>query len=241
MTPLAVLWSAVALGLVTAVSPCPMATNIAAVSFLSRQLARPRRVLLAGLLYTLGRTAAYVGLGVVILYLMQAVRGQADSASAVGALSRGLQEYSGLVLGPVLILAGMLLLGLLEFASSLSLGGQRLQDRAGRSGALWAFPLGVLFALSFCPISASLFFLGLIGLSTQHRSPVLLPTLFGIGTAVPVLGFALLIAFAGRHVGRVFNGVTRVERWVRLAAGVVFILAGLHYTLRHIYGWSFMS
>lgn len=244
MTPLAVMWSALVLGLLTSISPCPLATNIAAVSFLGRHVGNSRRVLLSSLLYTLGRTVAYVGLGVAILYLMQFVMRSAGQASqvdpkdAAAVLSRTLQKHGPVVLGPVLILVGMLLLGLLEVAASLNFGSQKLQDRVAKGGAFWAFPLGVLFALSFCPISATFFFFGLIGLSTQYSSPVLLPTLFGIGTAVPVLGFAFLIAFASGYVGKTFNVLTLFERWFRVTAGVVFILVGIYYCLTHIYGLS---
>lgn len=241
MTPPAILWSALVLGLVTSISPCPLATNIAAVSFLSRSVGNWRRVLLSGLLYTLGRTVAYVGLGVAILCLLQLAltpgqAGRADAEGAAAALSRTFQTYGPMALGPILLLTGMLLLGLLEFTGSLNLGGTKLQDRASKGGALWAFPLGILFALSFCPVSASYFFIALIGLSIQHASPVLLPTLFGVGTAVPVIGFAFLIAFAGRYVGKAFGALTTFERWFRTIAGVVFIAAGLYYTLTHIYG-----
>jgi cytochrome c biogenesis protein CcdA len=250
MTPLAVMWSALVLGRLTSISPCPLATNIAAVSFLSRNVGNSRRVLLSGLLYTLGRTVAYVGLGVMVLYLMQFIMtigepagagGAADARDAAAMLSRKLQVYGPIVLGPVLILVGMLLLGLLEVTASLNLGGQKFQERVAKGGAFWAFPLGVLFALSFCPVSASFFFIGLIGLSTQHSSPVLLPMLFGIGTAVPVIAFAFLIAFASRYVGKTFNMLTQFERWFRIVAGAVFILAGLYYTLTHIYGVRFFG
>jgi len=242
MTPVAVMWSALVLGLITSISPCPLATNIAAVSFLSRSVGNSRRVLLSGLLYTLGRTVAYVGLGVGILYLLQFIltsggqAGPVDPKDAAALLSRRFQKYGPMVLGPVLMLVGMLLLGLLEFTASLNLGGKKLQDRVSKGGAFWAFPLGILFALWFCPVSATFFFIGLIGLSTQHASPVLLPTLFGIGTAVPVIGFAFLIAFAGQWVGTAFNRLTQIERWIRTITGVVFLLAGLYYTLTHIYG-----
>ncbi len=232
MTAWVVLGTAFWLGLVTSISPCPLATNVAAISFLGRGVGNTRRVMLSGLLYTAGRTAAYVGLGVVILYLL------GGGESATGSLARFLQRYMNLALGPVLILVGMFLLGLLGFTGSLNLAGQGLQDRAAKGGPLWALPLGTLFALSFCPVSASLYFGGLIGLSTQHHSPVLLPTLFGIGTAVPVIGFAFLMAFASGYVGKAFGRLTQIERWVRLGTGVVFIAAGLYYTLTHIYGLS---
>jgi cytochrome c biogenesis protein CcdA len=236
-----VLWAALAaafgFGLLTAISPCPLATNIAAVSFLSRGAGRPRRVLLSGLTYTLGRTAAYVGLGVLILYVLQAPWAGGGSGSA-GSISRFLQRYGGMVIGPVLILAGMLLSGLVNVSASLSLGGHGLQQRASGGGAKWAFVLGVLFALSFCPISATIFFGSMIALSTQNQSPILLPAAFGVATALPVLFFAFLIAFAGAYVGKAFHRMTQLDRWLRRATGIVFILAGVYYCLAHTYGLS---
>jgi len=227
-----VLGSALWLGVLTSISPCPLATNIAAITFLGRSAGRAWRVLASGLLYTLGRTLVYVALGVLILRGFQ----MAGQAGAAGSVSRWLQTYMNLALGPALILIGMLLLGLLEVRASLSVGGKGLQDRVAEGGALWSFPLGVLFALSFCPVSAALFFGSLIGLSSRHASPVLLPTLYGIGTAVPVIAFAILIAFASRHVAKAFGGLRHVERWGRVVTGCVFVAAGIYYTLRYVYG-----
>jgi len=235
MTLWLVLGSAFWLGFLTSISPCPLATNIAAISFLGRSVGDTRRVLISGLLYVLGRTVVYVGLGVLILWILQSASAAGESSGAAAGLSRFLQRYVPILLGPVLILVGMMLLGMLNFTGSLSLGGKGLQDRVAKGGAFWAFPLGVLFALSFCPVSASLFFGGLITLSTQHSSPVLLPMLFGIGTAVPVIIFAFIITFASQYLAKAFNRLTQIERWVRLITGVVFILAGIYYILTHIY------
>ncbi len=220
--------SALWLGILTAISPCPMATNIAAISFISRQVGDRRGVLGAGLLYTLGRTVAYVALAVLIM----------SGLTATADLSRFLQKYLNLALGPVLILLGLILLGWIGSAVSLNLAGDRVQQRAARGGPAWAFGLGVLFALSFCPISAALYFMGLIPLTVKAGSRFLLPLGYGLGTALPVLLFALLIAFAAEYLGKAFDRIAAVERWVRRIAGVLFILAGLYYCLQHIYGLS---
>lgn len=227
------LWAALAaafgFGLLTAVSPCPLATNVAAVSFLSRGAIQPRKVLWSGLSYTLGRTVVYVGLGALIVYVLQ--RSWTGGSASV---SRFLLTYGGMVIGPVLIVTGMLLLGLLTSARSLNLAGQGLQQKAAGGGAGWAFLLGVLFALSFCPISATIFFGSMITLSTQNDSLVLLPTAFGVATALPVLAFAFLIAFASGYVGKAFNRMTQIDRWLRRITGAVFILAGAYYSLTHL-------
>jgi cytochrome c-type biogenesis protein len=226
----AAILAAVGLGIQTSISPCPLATNIAAVSFIARGVGDSRRVLLSGALYALGRTAAYVGLAVLLLWLLE---GQLAEGSA---LSRALGHYGPMALGPVLILLGMLLGGLLGAGASLSLGGAKLQQRAAGGGPCWAALLGVLFALSFCPVSAGLFFFALIPLAASQQSVLLLPAVFGVGTAVPVIAFAFLMAFAARLVGKAFRRLAQVERVVRVAAGVVFVAVGIWYCLKHIYG-----
>ncbi len=219
------------LGILTSISPCPLATNIAAVSFIGRKVGNIRLVLLSGLLYTVGRTLAYVLLGVVVM----------AGLMAGGEAARVLQRHLNQILGPVLILVGMLLLGMLTSTASLNLAGEGVQKRAASGGAGWAFLLGILFALSFCPVSAGLFFGGLIPLSSAHASRLLLPTLYGIGTALPVLVFAFLIAFASNRVGQVFNRLTQIERIVRTVTGALFIVAGLYYSLTYVYGLSLIG
>lgn len=224
------LWIAIGsafwLGILTAISPCPMTTNIAAISFIGRQVGNRRAVLASGLLYTLGRALTYVVLGVVL----------AGGLLSVAPASRFLQKYMNEILGPVLILLGMVLLGWIGSRLSMNLAGEGVQQRAAKGGMLWAGLLGILFALSFCPVSAGLFFAGLIPLAVQSSSVALLPTVYGIGTALPVVAFAFLIAFSASAVGKVFDKLTQAEKWIRTIAGVLFILAGLYYCITHIYG-----
>lgn len=222
--------SALWLGILTSISPCPLASNIAAVSLIGRRVGRSRQVMLSGVLYTLGRTIAYVGLAALIL---AGLLGSGDVA-------RFLQRYLNQILGPVLIIVGMVLLGLLGTSLSFNLAGQGMQERASKGSIWWAVVVGLLFALSFCPVSAGLFFGALLTLSAAHDSRMALPALFGIGTAVPVLLFAFLLAFAAERVGKAFNRLTQMEWWVRTVTGVVFILAGLYYCLTHIYGISLL-
>ncbi|MDT8389467.1 MAG: aromatic aminobenezylarsenical efflux permease ArsG family transporter [Lentisphaeria bacterium] len=223
-----VLGSALWLGVLTAISPCPLGTNIAAISFIGRQVGHRRGVLEAGLLYTAGRVLAYVVLGMLVM----------AGLMASGDLSRFLQKYLNEILGPVLIVLGMVLLGMIGSGASLNLAGGKLQARAAKGGVLFSLPLGVLFALSFCPVSAGLYFGALIPLSLKHGSRVLLPLVYGGGTALPVIVFAFIIAFASECLGKAFNRLSQVEIWIRRAAGLLFIVAGLYYCLTHIYGLS---
>ncbi len=226
MSPALAIGTAIWLGILTSISPCPMATNIAAISFIGRQVGKPRVVLCSGGLYVLGRTAAYVLLAFVLL----------AGLLASDVLSRFLQKYLNLLLGPLLIVVGLVLLGMLGEAISINLAGKRLQERATQGGPIWSTALGFLFALSFCPVSAGLYFGALLPLAAGQESRLLLPGLYGIGTALPVLGFAFLIAFGGQYVGKAFNRLTQVERWIRILTGIIFVLAGLYLSLTHVYG-----
>ncbi|OGV56399.1 MAG: hypothetical protein A2017_12695 [Lentisphaerae bacterium GWF2_44_16] len=222
-----IIFSALWLGILTAISPCPLATNIAAISFIGRQVGHDRWVLLSGLLYTAGRTLTYVVLGAAIV----------SGVLVSGEVSRFLQKYMNDILGPVLILLGMVLLGMLGSSVSLSfLSADKLQKQAEKKGAWVALPIGILFALSFCPVSAGLFFGALIPLSLKNSSSFIIPAIYGFGTALPVIAFSFLIAFGGEYLGKAFHCLTKIELWFRYTAGVLFIFAGIYYCLIYIYG-----
>jgi cytochrome c biogenesis protein CcdA len=219
--------SAVWLGILTSISPCPLATNVAAISYLGRRLDRPRHVLGAGVLYTAGRSAAYVVLGsILVLGLL-----------SIGETSRFLQRSMNRVLGPVLIVVGALLFEWVRWVlPGLGLRAERLRQGLESKGAWGAFPLGALFALSFCPVSAALFFGSLVPIAVRFDSPVLLPGLYGAGTALPVVAFAILIAFGSRLVARAFDRLAVVELWARRLTAVVFIGVGIYMTVVYTVG-----
>jgi len=213
------------LGVLTSVSPCPLATNIAAVSFIGRQVNSASRVLLSGLLYALGRLVVYVLLGALLV------------AGLVGApgISDLLGRYMNQLLGPLLILTGMLMLELIAFGGKGWLSGEKLQGFAERAGLWGALLLGALFALAFCPLSAGLFFVGLVPLAVQNSSPLLYPALYGAGTALPVIFFAFVMAFSAASLGKAFGKVATVEKWARRVTGSVFIVVGVFLSLRFIF------
>ncbi len=217
--------SALWLGILTSISPCPLATNIAAISFVARDVNEPKRVLMSGILYTVGRTVAYVTLAVILVV----------SLLSTPQVSHVLQKYMNKILGPLLILVGMFLLNLISLGWSGSGPGDGFQQRAGRMGMWGAGLLGVGFALSFCPISAALFFGSLLPLALQHNSKIFLPSLYGIGTALPVVVFAVIIAWSANSLGKVFDSMMRVERWARVGTGFVFICVGIYLVLENIF------
>ena len=217
--------SALWLGILTSLSPCPLTTNIAAVSYIGRQYRSPAKVTFSSLAYVIGRMTAYLGLGALLVAgLLSAPR-----------ISMFLQKSMNKILGPVLILTGMVLLDLLRLRMPGGGPGEKIREKAGQGGIPGAVLLGVLFALSFCPVSAALFFGSLIPLSVVKDSPVLYPLLFGFGTGIPVIAFAVMIAFGMRSIEAVFRGVTRVELWARRITGAVFIVAGIYYAAVYIF------
>jgi len=218
--------SAVWLGVLTSISPCPLATNITAISFVGQRVGRPVRVLCAGLLYTAGRALTYAVLGALLV----------SSLLSAPSVSLTLQRIMNQLLGPILILVGMVLLGLLRV--NLRGGGvsDRMQRRVERWGIWGALLLGILFALAFCPLSATLFFGSLIPLAIKSGSKVLMPSLYGAGTALPVIVFALLLAISAHSIGKAFDRLRQFEQWARRVTGVVFIGVGIYLSLAHIYG-----
>lgn len=217
--------SALWLGILTSISPCPLATNIAAVSFIGKQFASAPRVAMSGVVYVVGRMLAYMGLGsLLIAGLLSAPQ-----------LSVFLQKYMNKILGPVLILVGMVLLELLRFDLSGSSIGEKMQERAGRGGVWGAGLLGIVFALSFCPVSAALFFGSLIPLSLKHGSGVVFPLIFGVGTGLPVIVFAMMVALGAKSIGTLFRKLTQVELWARRITGAIFIAVGIYYAMVYIF------
>ena len=212
--------SALWLGILTSISPCPLASNVAAISFLSKKITHPVLVFISGLAYTLGRMVSYTILGWIII----------SSLLSVPQVAQFLQKYMGKALGPLLILTGLILLEIITIRlPGLSLS-QKHHNKLAESGAPGAFLLGFIFALAFCPISAALYFGSLIPLAINSKSGIVLPFIYGIGTGLPVLIFAVAIALGVTSLSHWFHRITRLEYYTRKITGIVFILVGLYYT-----------
>jgi cytochrome c biogenesis protein CcdA len=208
------------LGLLTAICPCPMATNIAAISFISKRVDSPITVWMTGLVYTLGRMIAYAVLGILIM--------QGLFASAH--VSHLLQKYMNLLTGPLLVLVGMALLQLVSIPS-FGFSSGRLQERLAQKGLLGSFFLGIFLALAFCPTSAAIYFGSIIPLSLQHTSKVLIPCVYGVATGLPVVAVSFIVAFGANRVAAVYSGLSNLEVWARRITGVLFLLIGLYFSI----------
>ena len=179
----------------------------------------------SGLLYVLGRLVTYVAVGAIVTAGILSIPG----------VSNFLQKYMNNLLGPILILVGLVLLNWLPFSIPGFSPSDKLQERASR-GSLWgAWVLGAMFALAFCPVSAALFFGSLVPLSVRHESYLLLPSLYGIGTGLPVLVVGVMLAYSAKSVGKLFTSIQRFESWVRVITAVVFILIGIYMILRYVF------
>ena len=216
--------SALWLGILTSISPCPLATNIAAVSFLSKKINHPKSVLQSSIAYTIGRMLTYAILGVVII----------TSLASVPATANFLQRYMNKILGPALLIVGLFLLDIVKVNIPSFSVSQHKQSALAESGIKGSFMLGAIFALSFCPIAAALFFGSLIPLALKSTYGIVLPCLYGVGTGIPVIVFALGITMGVTSFSKWFQRVTTFEVYTRKITGIIFILVGIYFTWSYI-------
>lgn len=209
--------TAFALGLLTAIAPCPLATNITATAYIAKTINSKRKVLLSGVLYTLGRMLSYTLIGAIIYF-----------GASKFQVAKLFQSYGEKYIGFILVILGLIMLNAikLNFIKSGNII-DRLSDKFKTKGLIGSFLLGALFALAFCPYSGALFFGMLMPLTIN--SGLLLPIVFSIGTGLPVILFAFIIAFSLEKLGTYFKAITQIEKVMRIAAGIIFILTGLYY------------
>lgn len=209
------------LGLLTAVSPCPLATNIAAIGFIGKDIENRRRIFRNGLLYTFGRVIAYTLLGIALIMILK----EGDSLFGI---QKFIGRYGEYVLGPTLLLIGLFML----FGNKLKLpafGFRGNGEGLARKGGWGALLLGMLFAMSFCPTSGVFYFGMLIPMSATTTAGYLLPVLFAAATALPVLVVAWILAFSVRHIGGFYGKMQTVQKWLNLTVGGVFVVVGIYY------------
>jgi len=213
------LLAAFALGLLTAIAPCPLATNITATAYIAKTISSKRKVIISGLLYTLGRVFSYTLVGSIIYF--------GASKFKVAKLIQGNGEK---YIGFILILIGLIMLNVirLNFITGSGLT-DKLSEKFKTKGLLGSFLLGALFAMAFCPYSGALFFGMLMPMTIASNAGLALPIVFSVGTGLPVILFAFVIAFSMEKLGMYFNAITKVEKVMRIIAGLSFIIVGLYY------------
>lgn len=211
------------LGLLTALSPCPLATNIAAIGYIGKRIGNRKGIFLQGLLYALGRTIAYTLLGVVLIAVLR-------SGASVFGIQNFIATYGEMILPPALLLIGLFMLfGNRINLPSFGFGGKG--DWLARQGGAGALLLGVLFALAFCPTSGVFYFGMLIPMSASTTMGYMLPIFFATATALPVLVVAWILAFCAGQIGTVCGKMQTMQKWLNIAVGVLFIAIGIYYCL----------
>jgi cytochrome c-type biogenesis protein len=213
------LLSAFVLGLMTAISPCPLATNITAIGFIGKDIENRRKVFYNGLIYTLGRAISYTTIGLLFFFGAEQFRVESFFSS-----------WGEKLLGPLLVVIGLFMLGVLNFIRIPGLG--TLSEKMGnqsRKGFWGVLLLGIVFALAFCPYSGVLYFGILIPMTISSASGLYLPAVFALATGIPVILFAWLLAFSVGSLGNVYNKMKNFERWFRRIIAVLFIIVGLYY------------
>ena len=208
------------IGLVMTFSPCPLATNITAIAFISKKIGDNRHTLLVGTLYALGRMVAYIGLTALIV----------NAGLNIQSISLFLQEYGEKLIGPFLVIMGILMLEIVDIPS---IGGQgwlqKIELYLGEKGYLGGFLLGVIFALALCPFAAVLFFGMLIPVALKTGDAIFVPAVFGIATALPVIIISIVLVSGVNRVSGMMTAVQKNEKWIKWAVAAVFTIVGVYY------------
>jgi cytochrome c-type biogenesis protein len=213
--------SALVLGLMTAISPCPLATNITAIGFISKDIENRHRVFLNGLLYTLGRAISYTAIALIIYF-------GADQFQFSGFF----QRYGEKIIGPLLIIIGLFMLDVIKMNfPGLSKITTRMESKT-KWNYLDAVLLGIVFAMAFCPYSGVLYFGMLVPMTVSSASGLYLPILFALATGIPVILFAWVLAYTVSGIGRVYSRVKTFEVWFRRIIAVLFMVVGIYYIIR---------
>ena len=207
------------LGVIVSISPCPLATNITAVAYISKDLKSSKKTILSGLFYTLGRSLSYTLIALLIYFGLSSFK-----------ISSLFQGWGDKVLGPVLILLGLLMFGVIKI--NINIRNKRieqLKNHLSTKGYIGSFFMGILFSLAFCPYSGALFFGILIPLILKTNFGFLLAPFFGIGTGLPVILFSFIIAYSFNKLSKALNIVSKVEKILRYVTASIFILTGVYY------------
>jgi len=208
------------IGLMTAISPCPLATNITAIAYISKKIDDGKHTLITGFVYTLGRMFTYVLLASLIVYI----------GINVQSISLGLQKYGERLIGILLVFIGLVMLNVIKLSFIKSSGKlDKIKEKLSERGYLGSFLLGVIFALAFCPFSAVLFFGMLIPLALQYSDGILIPSVFAFATGLPVILLSFVLVFSVSKLSNIIKKVELVEKYTRLIVGWIFIIVGVYY------------
>ncbi len=215
-------FTAFLLGILTAISPCPLTTNITAIGYISKDIESRHRIFWGGILYTLGRVIAYTALGFVLIPILR-------EGASMFAIQKMISQYGELLVAPTLILIGLFML----FGHKLNLpkfgfsgkGGDKLKSKGG----LGALLLGLLFSLAFCPTSGVFYFGMLMPMAAAEIGGYWLPVVFAIATGLPVVIVAWILAYSVAGLGKFYNRMQVFQKWFSKVVALLFIAVGIYY------------
>ena len=212
------------LGILTAISPCPLATNITAIGYISKDIGNKHRIFWSGLLYTLGRIIAYTLLGVIIISILR-------EGTSMFAIQKNIAKYGELLIAPALILIGLFML----FGHKLNLPkfgfNGNGNDKLKKKGGWGALLLGILFSLAFCPTSGVFYFGMLMPMSAAETGGYLLPVIYAIATGLPVIIVAWILAYSVASLGKFYNRIQIIQKWFTKIVAILFIAVGIYYAI----------
>lgn len=209
------------LGILTAISPCPLATNITAIGFISKDIENKHKIFLNGLLYTLGRVIAYTALGFILIPILR-------EGASMYSVQKFIGKYGSMVIAPALILIGIFMLDIIKIRMpQINMGGNKVKAKGGWGALL----LGILFSLAFCPTSGVFYFGMLIPMSAAESGGFFLPVVFAIATGLPVIIVAWILAYSVAGLGKFYNRMQAFEKWMRKIVAVLFIAIGIYYLI----------
>ncbi len=216
-------FTAFLLGLMTAISPCPLATNITAIGYISKDIDNRNKIFINGLLYTLGRVISYSILGIILIAILK-------QGASIYKVQKLVSAYGEMFIGPFLIVVGVLMLDVIELNFSMSGRLSASAEQKANKGGVWSvLLLGIVFALAFCPYSGVLYFGGLIPLSVTAQMGYFLPIVFAFATGLPVVIIAWILAFSVSGIGKFYNSIKTFEKWFRRVVALIFIMVGVYY------------
>ena len=211
------------LGILTAISPCPLATNITAIGFISKDIKNHHRMFRNGLLYTLGRTLTYTILGFILIPILR-------EGASMFSVQKLVTQYGERLLAPALIIMGILMLNIVKLnLPKINIPAERFEQHL--KGGWGALLLGIVFALAFCPTSGLFYFGMLIPLSAAEEGGYLLPVVYAVATGLPVLLVAWILAYSVAGLGKFYNQIQLFEKWFRRIVALLFIGVGIYYAV----------
>ncbi|KIV73125.1 membrane protein, putative [Bacillus mycoides] len=199
------------LGVVGTLAPCQLTGNISAITLYGNQSLQKGHAWKHILLFILGKIVAFTTLGLLVWFLGKEIQ------QILTLYFPWLRK----IIGPLLILMGLMLAGIIKGRSFFSIKFIRKQNEVG------SFLLGFFFSLAFCPTMFVLFFGTLIPLSFSSNYGYLFPTFFSIGTALPIVVLMFIISYLGLN-GTLLKKSRKIGKNIQLIAGVLLILIGLY-------------